>query len=278
MLGTQFGNYVAVEELGAGAMGVVLRAIHPTIGTQVAIKVLQASCAADAAARERLLREAQIVNRIPTEGVAKVTAAGVLSDGRPYRVMELLAGESLATRIEREGRLALRDACWIAHEILAVLDAAHRQGVVHRDLKPENVFLTRSGRTVVLDFGVAKLLDASGGAGLTSTGASLGTPAYMAPEQIKGGAIDARTDLYALGVVLYEMIAGRRPFFGSDFEVFSAHCDRNPAPPRAWFPEISEELQSIVLTALAKAPERRFQRAAAMITALEFVTRQLGHE
>ena len=275
MLGTQLGNYVAVEEIGAGGMGFVLRAVHPTIGRQVAIKVLHASCAADEGARARLLREAQIVNRIESAGIPEVMDASVLSDGRPYLVMELLVGESLAKRLERTGRFALGEVCRIVLEILRVLEAAHRQSVVHRDLKPENVFLTTDGRVVVLDFGIAKLLDANGDARLTSTGASIGTPAYMAPEQIMGGVVDARTDVYAAGVLLYEVLTGRRPFLGSDFEVLSAHCQQRPAPPRAWFPEIPEELQSIVLTALAKAPEQRFQRAAAMAAALEFVLRQV---
>jgi serine/threonine protein kinase len=275
MLGEAIGNYVAVEEIGAGGMGFVLRAVHPTIGKRVAIKVLHASSATDDEARQRLLREAQIVNRIPSDGVPKVTDAGVLADGRPYLVMELLAGRSLGKRLDAEGRIPLPDVCRLLLEMLDVLDAAHRHNVVHRDLKPENVFLTTSGRVVVLDFGIAKLLDASGDARLTNTGATIGTPAYMAPEQIKGGVVDARTDLYATGVVLYEMLVGRRPFVGSDFMVLSAHVDQRPESPRASFPEIPLELESIVLTALAKDPAQRFQRASAMSAAIDFVARRL---
>ena len=263
-----------VGELGAGGMGAVYRGIHPSIGASVAIKVLHASCATDGDARERLLREAQLVNRIGSPGVAKVTDAGSLADGRPYLVMELLVGESLGQRLERIPRPPLRDTLRIMSDVLEILAAAHAARTIHRDLKPENVFLTVDDRVVILDFGVAKLLDPGNSAGLTSTGVAVGTPAYMAPEQIGGGAVDPRTDVYAAGVVLYELLAGRRPFLGTDFEVLSAHIDRRPAPPRAWFPEIPIDLQDIALTALAKDPERRFQSVSAMRTALAHVARQ----
>jgi serine/threonine-protein kinase len=275
LLGEQLGNYVAIAELGSGGMGEVIRAVNPLIGTHVAIKVLRASCANDPAARQRLLREAQAVNRIASSGVCKVSDAGALADGRPYLVMELLVGESLDACVART-RLSLSDACRIIHDVLDVVDAAHRAGIVHRDLKPANVFLSNT-RTVVLDFGVAKLLDAGNEAGLTNTGAVLGTPHYMAPEQIKSQSIDARTDVYASSVMLYEMIVGRRPFEGaSDFEVLSGHIDRRPPPPRALQPDIPADLQSIVLTGLAKDPAKRFQTAAAMRTALGHVRRGVG--
>ena len=274
LLGEAIGNFVVVGELGAGGMGAVYRGIHPQIGSTVAIKVLHASCATDAAARERLLREAQLVNRIASPGVAKVSDAGVLADGRPYLVMELLVGENLAQRLERDPRPPLQVTYQILDAVLETLAAAHAAATIHRDLKPENVFLVSDGRIVVLDFGVAKLLDLGNTAGLTSTGAAVGTPAYMAPEQIRGGVVDARTDVYAAGVVLYELLAGRRPFLGTDFEVLSAHVDRRPAPPRAWFPEIPIDLQDIALIALAKDPERRFQAASAMRAALGHVARR----
>jgi len=278
LLGEQVGNFVLVGELGAGGMGAVFRGIHPTIGSEVAIKVLHAACATDANARERLLREAQLVNRIASDGVAKVSDAGSLPDRRPYLVMELLHGESLGALLGRTPRPPLAETLRIMVAVLDTLDAAHAAATIHRDLKPENVFLTKtpSRRVVVLDFGVAKLLDPDNGAGLTSTGAAIGTPAYMAPEQIRGGAVDARTDVYAAGVMLYELIAGRRPFLGSDFEVLSAHVERRPAPPRAWFPELPVDIQEIALTSLAKDPERRFQAVRAMRTALGHVAQAMA--
>ena len=274
LLGDKLGNYVLIGELGTGGMGDVYRAINPLIATQVAIKVLNASCASDTSARQRLLREAQTVNRIDSTGVVKVSDAGVLLDGRPYIVMELLAGKSLSEHLREVGRLPLAETYRIMLDVLAVVDAAHRASIIHRDLKPPNVFLAMSGRTFVLDFGIAKLLDPGGNAGLTSTGATVGTPHYMAPEQVQSREVDARTDVYAAAVVLYEMLVGRRPFEGnSDYEVLSGHVDRRPPPPRALVPEIPQDLQSIVLAGLAKDPANRFQTAAAMRTALMHVAR-----
>jgi serine/threonine protein kinase len=272
LLGEKLGNYVVIGELGTGGMGDVYRAINPLITTQVAIKVLNASCANDASARQRLLREAQTVNRIDSTGVVKVNDAGVLLDGRPYIVMELLDGKSLSEHL-REGRPPLAETYRVMLDVLAIIDAAHRASIIHRDLKPPNVFLALNG-THILDFGIAKLLDPGGDAGLTSTGAVIGTPHYMAPEQIQAKPVDARTDVYAAAVVMYEMLVGRRPFEGnSDFEVLSGHVERRPPPPRALNPEISPDLQSIVLAALAKDPAHRFQTAAAMRTALLHVVR-----
>ncbi len=274
LLGEKLGNYVITGELGTGGMGDVYRAINPLIVTQVAIKVLNASCANDANARQRLLREAQTVNRIDSTGVTKVNDAGVLLDGRPYIVMELLVGKSLAEYLREVGRPPLPEVYRIMLDALAIIDAAHRASIIHRDLKPPNVFLATGGRTFVLDFGIAKMLDPDGDAGLTSTGAVIGTPHYMAPEQVQSKEVDARTDVYSAAVVLYEMLVGRRPFEGnSDFEVLSGHVERRPPPPRALNPEVSPDLQSIVLAALAKDPAHRFQTAAAMRTALLHVAR-----
>ena len=271
LLGEKLGNYVVIGEVGSGGMGDVYRAINPLIATQVAIKVLNASSATDAGARQRLLREAQTVNRIASPGVVKVNDAGVLLDGRPYLVMDLLPGRSLSEQLRDVPRPPLAETYRIMLDVLAIIEAAHRASIVHRDLKPPNVFLARSG-TFILDFGIAKLLAPGGDAGLTSTGAVIGTPHYMAPEQIQSRQVDARTDVYSAAVVLYEMIAGRRPFEGdSDFEVLSGHVERRPPPPRALHQDIPPDLQSIVLTALAKDPAHRFQTAAAMRTALAHV-------
>jgi tRNA A-37 threonylcarbamoyl transferase component Bud32 len=281
LIDTLAGNYRLVERLGSGGMGEVYKGVHTTIGSRVAIKVLHATAAREADGEPRFLREAQAVNRIEHDGVVKVIDAGRLDGGRPYLVMELLDGMSLAERQHRaraakpdqsdriQLRLPIRDACQIAIDVLDAVAAAHAAGVIHRDIKPPNIFQTRAGRTVVLDFGVAKLLAADAPVRLTLTGAAVGTPHYMAPEQIQDRDIGPHTDIYAIGVVLFELLCGRLPFEGADpLDVMKGHLERRPPPPRALRPEIPHAIQNVVLTAMAKEPAKRFASAAAMRDAL----------
>ena len=268
LIGTAIGNYTIASRLGAGGMGQVYEAVQPAIGARVAIKVLHAD-ASDPTTARRFLREAQAVNKIDHDGVAKIIDAGYTADGRPYLVMEFLDGVSLAEVTAGGTKLPLGTACKVMSDVLGVLGAAHAEGIVHRDLKPHNIFLTRSGRTVVLDFGVAKLLEADAPVSLTLTGAIVGTPAYMAPEQIQGEAVDGRADLYAVGVVLYELVTGRRPFEADQTgELLHAHVARRPPPPRAIRPDVPEAIQAVLISALAKEPDDRFQAAEAMRSAL----------
>jgi hypothetical protein len=265
VLGRVAGNYTLVGQVGEGGMGEVFRAINPTIDAEVAVKVLHATTNTGRDA-SRFLVEARAVNRVKHDGVAKILDAGYLDIGRPYLVMELLDGESLATALHRQP-LELARAVQIASDVLGVVATAHAADIVHRDLKPQNVFLTRSGRTVVLDFGVAKLLDNS--TTITRTGAMVGTPGYMAPEQIHAGEVDARTDVYAVGVMLYEMVVGARPFDGaSAFEVAQAHVN---APVPRLPAGMPGALQKVIDTALAKRPSDRYPTADAMRTALASV-------
>ena len=261
VLGRAAGNYTLVAQIGAGGMGEVFRAINPSIEAQVAIKVLHANATAGSDAT-RFLQEARAVNRVRHDGVAKILDGGYLDTGRPYLVMELLDGASLADLLER-ARVDLAMALHIIDDVLAVVAAAHDAEIVHRDLKPANVFLTRSGRTIVLDFGVAKLLDAT--ATLTRTGAMIGTPAYMAPEQIQARPIDGRADIYAVGVMLYELLAGVRPFEGKTFDVVKDHIERPPPPLPS---ETPRALHEVVTRALAKSPDARYPTATAMREAL----------
>jgi serine/threonine-protein kinase len=261
VLGRAAGNYTLVQQIGAGGMGEVFRAINPAIEAQVAIKVLHANATAGADAM-RFLVEARAVNRVRHDGVAKILDGGYLDTGRPYLVMELLDGESLSDLLDRT-RVDLATSLRIIDDVLAVVAAAHASEIVHRDLKPANVFLTRSGRTIVLDFGVAKLLD--GTATLTRTGAMIGTPAYMAPEQIQAHPLDGRADIYAVGVMLYELLAGVRPFAGSTFEVVKDHIQRPPPPLPSDLPRV---LHEVVDRALAKSPDGRYRTATAMREAL----------
>jgi serine/threonine protein kinase len=266
LIGTVAGNYRLVAKLGAGGMGAVYKGVHETIGSRVAIKILHGSEASgDKEGEQRFLREAQAVNRIEHDGVIKVVDAGQLESGRPFLVMELLEGQSLAEQM-KAGPVPMAQACLVVADVLDALQAAHAVGVIHRDLKPPNIFRTRGGRTVVLDFGVAKLLQASS---LTMTGMAIGTPWYMAPEQLLGRIVGPPADVYAAGVVLYELLCRRLPFESDDLDdVMRGHLERSPPPPRALRPEIPPAIQDIVLKALAKEPANRFESAAVMRDAL----------
>ena len=262
LLGRAAGNYTLVQAIGHGGMGDVFLGINPALEARVAVKVLHAT--AGAADGSRFLNEARAVNRIHHEGVAKILDGGFLDVGRPYLVMELLEGESLGAVLARTPRLEMPRALGIECELLDIVGAAHEVAIVHRDLKPENVFLGPAGRVTILDFGVAKLLD--GSTSVTRTGAMVGTPAYMAPEQIHAATIDGRADLYALGVMLYEMLVGVRPFTGpTPFAIVQAHTS---APIPRLPPGAPPGLQAVIDRALAKQPEQRFGSAAEMRAAL----------
>jgi len=262
------GNYRLVARLGAGGMGEVYKGVHATIGSKVAIKLLHATAARDRSLQERFLLEAKAVNRIEHPGVVKVLDAGRTDNGRPFLVMELLDGSSLH-ELCKAGNLSMPQACRAMVDVLDALAAAHAAGVIHRDLKPANLFRTRDGRTVVLDFGVAKLMATDAPVRLTMTGSAVGTPHYMAPEQIRGQPVTPAVDIYAAGVVLFELLCGRRPFDNTDDEsVMLGHLEKRPPPPRALEPAIPIAVQDVILAALAKDPAKRPPTAAAMRDAL----------
>ncbi|MBA3392177.1 MAG: serine/threonine protein kinase [Deltaproteobacteria bacterium] len=266
LLGTEVGNYVIVQALGQGGMGAVYRAVQPAIGAEVAIKVLHAGSEAQSGMVQRFLLEAQAVNRVRHPGLIKILDTGYLPDRRPYLVMELLDGASLADAI---GQLAPALACHVVAEALDALQAVHQVGIVHRDLKPPNVFLTRDGRVVVLDFGIAKLVATDGGAAITHSTGLIGTPEYMAPEQIRSRPLDRRTDIYAMGILLYELITGKRPFAAAaTFELLVQHVERPPTSPRDYVPDLAPAITDTILRALEKEADRRFQTAAEMAAPL----------
>ncbi len=274
LLGETVGSYRIAALIGAGGMGRVYLGVHPSIGSRVAIKVLSLECASRPELVERFFAEAQLVNRIRHEGIVNVIDLALLPDGRPYIVMELLAGEPLSALIDRSGRLEAAHAVALACAMLDALAAAHERGVVHRDLKPDNVFVTRQGRVVVLDFGIAKLLPQSTvGAErvspATGTGAVLGTPGYMAPELIQGRPTVPATDLYAVGVILYQALSGKLPFGGESlFELMHKHVSATPPPLREMRPDIAPALEAVIARAMAKDPAMRFAGARQMAEAL----------
>jgi len=270
LLGTRVGNYRLAYVLGEGGMGRVYAAIQPQIAGRIAIKVLS-SQSPDLVAR--FFAEARAVNLIKHPSIVKVYDLSHLPDGRPYIMMELVEGETLRAVVRRDPALPIGGVLRVMCETLGALAAAHAIGIVHRDVKSDNVMVTLDGGAKVLDFGIAKLSPWLGGAmPRTQTGARIGTPAYMAPEQIRGSGVDARTDVYAAGVVLFEAVTGVRPFRGdNEFELMKGHLEEAPPSPRTMRPELSPELEGVILQALAKHPDRRFQTATAMANALAHV-------
>jgi hypothetical protein len=263
LVGQTLGQYQIVEEIGSGGMATVYRAYQATLNRYVAVKVLGGQLAKDDTFRKRFAREAQAVAAISHPHILPVYDFGE-QEGIAYIVTELVEGGSLKERLGQplDPGLASR----IAHEIAQALDFAHRQGVVHRDVKPGNILVAKDGRTRLADFGIAKMV---AGTQYTQTGTSVGTPAYMSPEQGRGEEIDGRSDLYSLGIVLYEMVTGRTPFRADTplavlhQQVFSA-----PPAPRELNPRIPRRLEKVILKALEKKPGDRFRTGREMAQAL----------
>ncbi|GIK40648.1 MAG: hypothetical protein BroJett011_44810 [Chloroflexota bacterium] len=262
LLGRSVGPYQVEAILGSGGMAVVYRARHVR-GEKVALKVLFPPPGADAEILARFEREARTATRLRHPAIVRVLEAGQAA-GRAFMAMALVEGESLAARLARAGALDEASAADIAWQIADALDYAHRQGVVHRDLKPANILLAADGQALLTDFGVALALD---DLTLTRTGHTVGTPAYMAPEQANGQEVDGRADLYSLGVVLYQMVTGRTPFRGNTPQILHAHV-YDPPPAPSSLAKVSPGMEAVILRSLAKEPRQRFQSGAAMAQAL----------
>jgi serine/threonine protein kinase len=257
--------------LGRGGMGAVLEARHRAIGERVAVKVMLPSSHAAPDGPARFLREARATFGIANEHVARVLDAGTTSDGHPYLVMELLEGSDLARVLSQRGPLPLAEAVDYIEQIADALNAAHQRGIVHRDVKPANVFVTQhSGRPFlkVLDFGIAKAIDANA-THLTSGVATVGTIPYMSPEQLTASRdVDPRADVWSLGVVFYEMVAGRRPFDApSGAELIVAIMQLAPPPLRALRPDVPDALAEVIAQALRKNRDERFASVEAFARA-----------
>ncbi|HET9451168.1 MAG TPA: protein kinase, partial [Aggregicoccus sp.] len=271
LVGAQLGSFRIVKLLGQGGMGSVYLGEHTAIGSRVAIKVLHRHLATDPQLVARFYAEARAVNLIGHENIVSIFDLFAGPD-RPFLIMEYLEGESLSSALER-GVMSAEEVVPILAQICDALQAAHGQGIVHRDLKPENIFLTRRGRNErfvkVLDFGIAKLYHRSTGA-RTSVGLVVGTPEYMAPEQSVAGEVDGRADLYALGVMAFQLVTGRLPFEGGGLTgQLLAHQTQAPPSPRALNPRLPRAFEDVVLRALAKRPQDRYPDAAGMRAALE---------
>jgi serine/threonine-protein kinase len=276
LLGTVVdGRYRIDIRIGEGGMGVVYKATHTSLNKTIALKVLRGEMAKDAEVVQRFIQEAQAASSIGHENIIDISDFGRLPDGTVYFVMEYLNGQPLNDLIKRGGSIPVGEAMQILRLIASALGAAHQRGIVHRDLKPDNIYLIKRGETAnfvkVLDFGIAKVGGASNK--LTRTGMVFGTPHYMSPEQAAGQSVDARTDIYALGVIMYEMFTGRVPFDADTFmAVLTKHMFEKPEPMSNPHAERHlGALEQITMRALEKKPENRYQTMHELVEDLDRV-------
>jgi serine/threonine protein kinase len=259
----RFGRYEILGELGRGAMGIVFKARDPQIDRLVAVKTVSLhgdEREQDKEFRQRFLYEAQAAGRLHHPGIVSIFDAGEDPESHnPYIVLEYVTGESLGRILSREKKLPLADALRLAEEIANALDYAHAQGVVHRDIKPANILITDEGHAKIADLGIAKLNLSH----QTSPGRVVGTPAYMAPEQLSGEPVDGRSDLFSLGVILYAMVTGHSPFPGSSATtVCFKVVNRVPVPVSAMDLDLPRALDTVISRAMAKDPNSRYQRGS----------------
>jgi serine/threonine-protein kinase len=275
--GQNLGKYRVLEPLGRGGMARVYRAYHPQLDRYVAVKVLRSDLVAEEEFLARFKREARAVAALRHPNIVQVFDFDARGD-LYYMVMELLEGDSLSRRLDdyglREERMPLGEVVRIVLDVLEAMAYAHSEGMIHRDVKPANILLTRRGEAVLTDFGIAQII---GGTQYTVSGALMGTLSYMAPEQGLEGHCDARSDIYSLGIVLYEMLTGEPPFDAeTPLAILMKHVN-DPLPlPRQRVPDVPEPLERVVLKALAKRPGDRYQGAGEMARALKKAAMEAG--
>ena len=266
-------EYEIVRLLGEGGMASVYLARERALKRLVAIKVLDPDLGVSPGFRARFQREAELAAGLQHPHIVPIYRVGE-ADGLSYFTMAYIEGESLADRLKAEGRLPIAEAVRIGRETAAALAAAHRRGIIHRDVKPQNLLVDQSGFLKVMDFGIARLAEhpSEPGRALTAAGVVVGTPQYMAPEQLFGDAVDGRADLYAAGAVLFECVTGRPVFEAPSLVALLArHLEDAPPDPRQLNPDIPESLAAVILRALARKPADRWPTASQFLHALEQV-------
>lgn len=272
MIGHQIGGrYRIIQRLGGGGMGVVYQAEDMLLGRDVAIKVLRAHLAEDDAFRRRFQREGRSAAGLSHPNIVQVYDVGETPEGVPYMVMEYVEGPTLDKVLRQNGPLPEARAVEVAIQVASALAEAHRRGVVHRDVKPLNILVRPDGTVKVADFGIAR---ASTGATLVNTGTIVGSAHYVSPEQARGGYVDEKTDVYSLGIVLYEMLTGRTPFQGDTAVAVALKHLQDEVPAPSGLAAVSRRLEAVVLRALEKDPGRRYPSANALLADLEAVRTQ----
>src|SRR5215472_14681113 len=266
MIGSQIGSYRIVEKLGEGGMGIVYKAVDTSLDRVVAVKSLSAELAKNPDLEQRFRAEAKAQANLNHTNIATLFAFFV-QEGTAWMVMEYIEGETFHDMIQRRGPIPAQEAVPLFKQALLGIGYAHRMGIVHRDIKPSNIMVKRDGIVKVMDFGIAKVM---GNRGMTRTGTQMGTAYYMSPEQVVNKGVDIRSDIYSLGVTLYEMLTANVPFTGdTDFEVMQAHMQTAPPLPTRFYPYIPRGVENAVLRAIAKSKDQRFQTVEEFGAALE---------
>ena len=266
LVGKELGLYRILAFAGAGGMSTVFKAYHSALEREVAIKVLPEQISADEELSRRFQQEVRVIARLEHAHILPVHDYGH-DQGRLYLVMRYIEAGTLKERLS-QGRMEMGEISRMIHQVGSALAYAHDQGVVHRDVKPSNVLIDTQGNCYLSDFGLARVMAVS--VALTASGVGMGTPAYMSPEQGSGQGADARSDIYSMGILLYEMVTGKLPFFAdTPLAVMLKHITDAPEPPSSLQPDVSPVLEQVILKAMAKDPNDRYQTMAEMIRAFD---------